>query len=102
LCVYISGAQLMKVNEYRRRAADCLSIAGEISGPQNKMLLIAVAQAWLKLAHNFRKPISGPISKRTSPPPNPKKGCSGSAEIILLMRAVDPQRSLVARRAQAD
>jgi hypothetical protein len=43
----------MKVNEYRRRAADCLSIAGEISGPQNKMLLIAVAQAWLKLAHKL-------------------------------------------------
>jgi len=43
----------MKVNEYRRRAADCLSIADEISGPQNKMLLIAVAQAWLKLAQKL-------------------------------------------------
>jgi hypothetical protein len=45
----------MKVNEYRRRAADCLRIADEISGPQNKILLIAVAQAWLKLAQKLEQ-----------------------------------------------
>jgi hypothetical protein len=45
----------MKLNEYRHRAADCLRIADEISGPQNKILLIAVAQAWLKLAQKLEQ-----------------------------------------------
>ena len=41
----------MAMNEYRRHAAACLSIADEITtDPKNKMLLIAMAQAWLKLA----------------------------------------------------
>jgi hypothetical protein len=40
----------MIINEYRRRAADCLCIADDIYDPQNKMLVIAIAQAWLKLA----------------------------------------------------
>jgi|SoiMethySBSTD1v2_1073268.scaffolds.fasta_scaffold5365732_2 hypothetical protein len=45
----------MIVNEYRRRAAECLCVADEISGPRNKMLLIAVAQAWLKLAQKIEE-----------------------------------------------
>jgi hypothetical protein len=41
---------MMIVNEYRHHAAACLRIADDISDPQNKMQLIAIAQAWLKLA----------------------------------------------------
>jgi hypothetical protein len=40
----------MAVNEYRRHAAECLCIADDIVDPQKKMLLIAMAQAWLRLA----------------------------------------------------
>jgi hypothetical protein len=41
----------MATNEYRRHALECLSIADAITTiPENRMLLIAMAQAWLKLA----------------------------------------------------
>jgi hypothetical protein len=43
-------AQLMELNEYRQHAAECLCIADEITEPKNKMLLISMAQSWLKLA----------------------------------------------------
>ena len=52
----------MTVNEYRHHAADCLRIADDIADPQNKMQLIAMAQAWLKLAQKAeegRVPESG-------------------------------------------
>ena len=69
----VRGAELMIVNEYRRRAAECLCIADEISGPQNKMLLIAIAQAWLKLAQKIEEadPAS-PSGKPATPPLDPK------------------------------
>jgi hypothetical protein len=40
----------MAMNEYRRHAAECLLLADEITDPNNKLLLVAMAQAWLKLA----------------------------------------------------
>ena len=41
----------MAINEYRRHAAECLAIADETTtNPQNKLVLIAKAQACLKLA----------------------------------------------------
>jgi hypothetical protein len=38
------------MNEYRRHAAECLLLADDISDPKNKLLLVAMAQAWLRLA----------------------------------------------------
>jgi hypothetical protein len=40
----------MEINEYRLHAAECLCIADETTDPKTKMLLIAMAQSWLKLA----------------------------------------------------
>jgi hypothetical protein len=41
----------MAINEYRRHALECLYIADDAStNTENKMLLIAMSQAWLKLA----------------------------------------------------
>jgi hypothetical protein len=40
----------MAMNEYRRHAVECLLLEDEISDPKNKLLLVAMAQAWLKLA----------------------------------------------------
>ena len=43
--------KLMAMNEYRRHAAECLSIADDITiNPKSKLLLLGMAQAWLKLA----------------------------------------------------
>ena len=40
----------MAMNEYRRHAAECLLLADDTSDPKNKLLLVAMAQAWLRLA----------------------------------------------------
>ena len=59
----------MIVNKYRRRAAECLCVADEISGPRNKMLLIAVAQAWLKLAQKIEE--ADPTAVSANPASSP-------------------------------
>jgi hypothetical protein len=41
----------MATNEYRRHALECLCIADEnTTSPENRMLLVGMAQAWLQLA----------------------------------------------------
>jgi len=41
----------METNEYRRHAFECLSIADDtMTSANNRMLLLGMAQAWLKLA----------------------------------------------------
>ena len=43
--------KLMVMNEYRHHAAECLIIADDITiSPKNRLVLLAMAQAWLKLA----------------------------------------------------
>jgi hypothetical protein len=40
----------MAMNEYRHRAAECLSIVDDITtSPKNRLVLVAMAQAWLQL-----------------------------------------------------
>ena len=42
--------KLMAMNEYRHHAAECLSMADDITiSPRNRLVLLAMAQAWLKL-----------------------------------------------------
>ena len=65
----------MAMNEYRRHAAECLLIADDTTDPKNKLLLVAMAQAWLKLAQraeedltpNFLYEPSSPPAKTASP-----------------------------------
>jgi hypothetical protein len=46
----------MAMNEYRRHAAECLAIADDATtNPNNKILLIAMAQAWLRLAQQAER-----------------------------------------------
>ena len=40
----------MAINEYRRYAAECVLIADGMTSPGHKVSLLAMAQAWLKLA----------------------------------------------------
>ena len=43
--------KLMAMNEYRHHAAECLSMVDDIAiSPKNRLVLLAMAQAWLKLA----------------------------------------------------
>jgi hypothetical protein len=45
----------MKLAQKRNPAAECLRIADDTTNPQNKILLIAMAQAWLRLAQQAEK-----------------------------------------------
>jgi len=55
--------RLMAINEYRRHAVECLCIADEgVTSPENRMLLVAMAQAWLKLAQRAEQDASTGIS----------------------------------------
>jgi hypothetical protein len=45
----------MLVDQYRRRAAECLRIAGDLPDSSNRLLLIDMAQSWLLLAQQAEK-----------------------------------------------
>ena len=63
----IRGVQVMAINEYRRRAVECLSIADEnTTSPKNRMLLVGMAQAWLKLAQRVEQNPSAEIVWQTA------------------------------------
>jgi hypothetical protein len=56
----------MAINEYRLNAAECLCIADEMADPKRKMLLIAMAQAWLKMAQEAEQETAANPSQRVS------------------------------------
>ena len=60
----------MPINQYRRRAVECLCIADENTiSPESRMLLVGMAQAWLKLARRAEQnPSAEIVSETTSPP----------------------------------
>jgi hypothetical protein len=56
------------LNEYRRYAAECLLIADGITDPENRITLLTMAQAWLKLARRAEEDVSGnPLDQTRSP-----------------------------------
>jgi len=57
-CRLFAGSRV--VNEYRLYAAECLCIADDITDAQNKTLLVAMAQAWLRLAQQTRGRVASP------------------------------------------
>ena len=60
----------MAISEYRRRAVQCLCIADEnTTSPENRMLLVGMAQAWLKLAQQLEQNPSAEFLCQTTPPP---------------------------------
>ena len=60
----------MAISQYRRRAVECLCIADENTiSPESRMLLVGMAQAWLKLAQRAEQnPSAEIVSEKTSPP----------------------------------
>jgi len=58
----------MPMNEYRRHAAECLAIADDpVISPQRKVMLIAMAQAWLRLAQEAEKNLATDLVYETPP-----------------------------------
>jgi hypothetical protein len=60
----------MAINQYRRYALECLCVADEnATSPENRMLLVGMAQFWLVLARRAEQNRStGVLCETTSPP----------------------------------
>jgi hypothetical protein len=58
----------MAMNEYRCHAAKCLLIEDDIRDPKNKLLLVAMAQAWLRLAQQAEENLTPDFVYETSSP----------------------------------
>jgi hypothetical protein len=56
--------------QYRCHAEECLRIADDITNAKNKMLLIAMAQAWLRLARQAEKGLATDIVYQIPSPPS--------------------------------
>ena len=60
----------MAINQYRRHALECLCMADENAiSPENRMLLVGMAQAWLKLAQLVEQNPSAEMLWHTTSPP---------------------------------
>jgi hypothetical protein len=60
----------MAIHQYRRHALECLRIADEnMTSPENRMLLVGMAQAWLVLARRAEQNASAEILLETTSPP---------------------------------
>jgi hypothetical protein len=52
----------MAMNEYRRHAVECLSMVDNITiSPKNRLVLLAMAQAWLRLAQRAEQNLAAEI-----------------------------------------
>jgi hypothetical protein len=61
----------MPADEYRRHAIECLRIADEIINARSRVLLIDMAQSWLRLAQQSEKnPAPDPVYET---PPRPAR-----------------------------
>jgi hypothetical protein len=66
----LRGSELMAINEYRHRAVQCLCIADKnTTSAESRMLLVGMAQAWLKLAQRVEHNPSAEILWQTTSPP---------------------------------
>ena len=46
---------MARADEYRRHAAECLRVAQRVSDPNDKALLIQMAERWRELAEKVEK-----------------------------------------------
>jgi hypothetical protein len=58
----------MAINEYRRHAAYCLSIADNAVNLENKVSLLGLAETWLELARRAEQADLDPPLNRGLPP----------------------------------
>jgi hypothetical protein len=66
----MSEMQREKAQEYRIRAADCIGVAARMSDPEQKLILLLFAKAWLALAKfiETRNPAAADIWPLGNPP----------------------------------
>ena len=60
---------MMTADDYRKQAADCLKLLGQVGDEQGKLALIQMAQTWLRLAEQSEKNSQNDIVYETPPRP---------------------------------
>jgi hypothetical protein len=58
----------MPPEEYRRHAAECLRLADGLLYPQQRVVLVDMAQAWLQLAHQAERNLTTDLVNEMPPP----------------------------------
>ena len=58
---------MTKEHEYRVYAGACVELANKATNLWDKMHLLAVAEAWLGLAHRVQRPVSEPDVRSLHP-----------------------------------
>jgi hypothetical protein len=57
----------MAANEYRRHAIECLRLADETLNARSRILLVHMAEAWLRLVHQAEKNLATDLLYETPP-----------------------------------
>ena len=63
-------------SDYRRCALECVEMANAIDNPAHRLVLLQMAQAWMRLAENADK-TSSDLIRRIFAPRNPMAPSSG-------------------------
>jgi hypothetical protein len=63
-------------NEYRRCAQECVEMANAMDNPAHRLVLLQMAQVWMRLAENADKK-SSDLIRRIFAPRNPTAPSSG-------------------------
>jgi hypothetical protein len=59
----------MSPQECSQRAAECVALAGKVSDPANKLQLLIIARAWMKLANrSTRNLVAAPLCNTDASP----------------------------------
>jgi hypothetical protein len=61
-------------DQYRRNASDCIAITAFFVDPQQRAAILALAEAWTRLANQAEKNAGGILVATTRMPPQPSEG----------------------------
>lgn len=60
-------------DQYRRNASDCIAVTAFFVDPQQRAAILALAEAWTRLADQAEKNAQGVLVARTGMPPRPSE-----------------------------
>jgi hypothetical protein len=54
-CAYTEEVEMSAADQYRRNASECVAITAFFTGPQQRAAILALAEAWTRLAEQAEK-----------------------------------------------
>jgi hypothetical protein len=68
------GKRMSAAHQYRRNASECIAITAFFSDPGQRATILALAEAWNRLAEQSEKYGEAALARLTDAPPPPGKG----------------------------